>query len=110
MAAESGPGQAEDARPPLKAIVREASVALAHLDAARLEELAASCHALTTDPPAARVAQEAAGEMAMLGRLLEATRANAMVMRRLRALHAVHVEYSERQVRGNAVENAYGHD
>jgi hypothetical protein len=106
----TGAGPAQNAGSPLKVMVREASVALAHLDAARLEELAESCHVLAVDPPDMRMAREAAGEMEILGRLLEATRANAMVMQRLRALHAVHLEYSERQVRGNAVENAYGHN
>jgi len=44
-------------------------------------------------------AREAAGEMAVLARVLEATRANLNVMNRLRELHAGRREYSEAQVR-----------
>lgn len=82
--------------PELKQLVAEASRALATLDADRLEELALSCQALNRDlKPAtaaervslARQAREAAGDLAVFGRVLEATRANLKVMRRLRQLH-----------------------
>ena len=92
----------------LKELVREASRALARLDANRLEELAVSCQALNRDlEPAstpqraelARQAQDAAGEMAVFSRVLEATRANLNVMNRLRELRAGRLEYGEPQAR-----------
>jgi hypothetical protein len=90
--------------PPLKALVVEASRALAHLDAERLEELALSCDALNRElsPPGAQAraclaeqAKEAAADMAVFARVLEATRANLHVMQRLRDLRAGRLEYSE---------------
>jgi hypothetical protein len=86
----------------LKTIVAEASVALARLDAHRLEELALSCQALNRDQASAtwdehlelgRQSKEAAGEMAVLARVLEATRANLDVMNKLRALREGRLEY-----------------
>ncbi len=86
----------------LKQLVSEASRALACLDADRLEELARSCQALNRDLPVmqreerialARQAGEAAGDMAVLGRVLEATRANLDVMKRLRELQMGRLEY-----------------
>ncbi|MGD0730225.1 MAG: hypothetical protein ABR956_03105 [Terracidiphilus sp.] len=86
----------------LKEIVAEASRALARLDADRLEELALSCQALNRDlPPAkaekravlAREVKEAAKDMEVLARVLEATRANLNVMNRLRELRAGRLEY-----------------
>ena len=72
--------------PELKELVVEASRALARLDADRLEELALSCQALNRDlAPAERRRSgrcwlarlsEAAGDMAVFARVLEATRAN----------------------------------
>lgn len=88
--------------PELKQIVREASRALAQLDADRLEELAISCAALNREVRAAdeleraelaREARQAAGEMAVFGRVLEATRANLAVMNRLRELRQGRIEY-----------------
>ena len=90
-------------RPELKQLVMEASRALALLDAGRLEELALSCQALNRDlgtsgradrPRMARQAREAAAEMAVLGRVLEATRGNLEVMNRLRELRAGRLEYA----------------
>lgn len=81
--------------PEIRQIVREASQALAHLDAARLEELALSCSALQRDlweadaaerAEFARKAREAAIDMGVFGRILQATHANLEVMRRLRDL------------------------
>src|SRR6185437_2419696 len=102
MAAGNGAGTRlpGSVRPELKVMVREACLALTQLNAARLEELAASCEALTFAPVNAPEARAAQREMAMLGRVLEATRANAEVMQRLRAMHAAGIEYSERQARG----------
>ena len=95
--------------PELKALVAEASQALARLDSARLQELALSCQALNRDSGSldgrgrkdlARQAQDAAADMAVFARVLDATRANLKVMNRLRELRAVRLEYSERQARG----------
>jgi len=91
-------------RPLLKELVVEASRALARLDADRLEELALSCQALNRDlaqgDAADRAAlalesKEAAGDMAVFARVLEATRANLNVMNRLRDLRAGRLEYGE---------------
>jgi hypothetical protein len=90
--------------PELKALVVEASLALGRLDADRLEELALSCQALNRDPAAwngqermemARESRELIGEMAVFERVLEATRANLDVMRRLRQLHEGQREYAD---------------
>jgi len=92
----------------LKELVKEASQALARLDADRLEELALSCQALNRElAPAgkprradlARQSREAAGEMAVLSRVLEATRSNLNVMNRLRELRAGRFEYVEQPSR-----------
>jgi hypothetical protein len=96
-----------DKRPKLKELVVEASRALARLDADRLEELALSCQALNRDlvqsdwtqedgdgrAALAREARDAAGDMAVFARVLEATRANLNVMNRLRELRAGRLEY-----------------
>ncbi len=86
-------------RPRIKEIVAEASRALARLDAGRLEELALSCQALNrhfADADRAGLAvesKEAVGDMAVFGRVLEATRANLHVMNRLRELREGRLEY-----------------
>ena len=96
------------ANPELKELVVEASGALARLDATRLEELALSCQALTRarSPEDAgereRQAREAEADMAVFARVLEATRSNLNVMKRLRELRAGRLEYTERQARGSA--------
>jgi hypothetical protein len=88
--------QLRQLNPELKALVVEASMALARLDADRLEELALSCRALNRDLSArggeeraemAGQTRETTGEMAVFERVLEATRANLDVMSRLRQLH-----------------------
>jgi hypothetical protein len=103
--------EVRQANPELKELVVEASQALARLDAVRLEELALSCQALTRtfNPKDAggrellvRQAQEAKSDMAVFARVLEATRANLDVMKRLRELRTGRVEYTERQARGGA--------
>lgn len=89
--------------PEIRQIVLEASQALAHLDAARLEELALSCSALQRDlweadaaerAELAREARQAAIDMGIFGRILEATYANLEVMRRLRDLREGRREYA----------------
>lgn len=101
--------EAGRANPEMKEIVVEASRALARLDTARLEELAVSCRALTrtsiSEDPCereflARQAREAGADMAVFARVLEATRTNLNVMKRLRELRARPLEYTERQARG----------
>jgi len=95
--------------PALKQLVAEASWALARLDADRLEELALSCQALNRDLPSAKPedrvllacqARDAAENMAVFVRVLEATRANLGVMNRLRELRGEHLEYGEAQAHG----------
>jgi hypothetical protein len=91
--------------PELKTAVAEASRALALLDSARLEELALSCEALNrnlvlenTDTESrqdrARQAHEAQAGMAVFGRVLDATRANLNVMKRLREMRLGQLEYT----------------
>jgi hypothetical protein len=101
---EFKPGREE---PELKALVVEASQALACLDRGRLEELAVSCQALNRSLPQlaaagrrelARQAREAVEDLAVFARVLDATRANLKVMGRLRELRTIRLEYSERQV------------
>jgi thymidine phosphorylase len=92
------------ANPELKALVLEASRALAALDTARLEELALSCEALNrnlalenTDTEMrkemARQAREAGADMGAFGRMLEATRGNLNVINRLREMRMGVLEY-----------------
>jgi hypothetical protein len=84
----------------LRQIIREASRALAFLDAVRLEELAVSCQKLTRDldsPPSASFvdqARQAVPDMAVFARVLDATRANLDVMRRLRELREGRLEFN----------------
>jgi hypothetical protein len=101
-------------KPELRELVREASQALARLDAGRLEELAQCCQALNRElklrkagsaeeaecgdagpdgAELARQAREAAGEFAIFTRVLEATRANLDVLKRLRAFEQDQLEY-----------------
>lgn len=104
--------------PKLRDLMVEASRSLALLDADRLEELALSCQALNRriEPldaerhaALALEAGEAAGDMAVFARVLEATRANLQVMHRLRQLRGGYLEYDERQVRGwSPAEGSHG--
>jgi len=89
----------------LKTLVVEASRALASLDTDRLEELAQSCEALNRDLPTISSeeranlvcqARAAAGDLAVFGRVLEATQANLGVMHRLRELRLGRLEYGQR--------------
>ena len=88
--------------PELREVVIEASMALARLDAGRLEELALSCQALNRElvlideTKAARlVAQlpEMQGDMAVFGRVLDVTRANLEVLRRAGERRELGMEY-----------------
>lgn len=88
---------AHSIHPKLKSIVAEASRALAQLDADRLEELALSCQALNRDletadrarrSQMAAEARDARADLATFGRVLDATRANLMVMKRICELRA----------------------
>ncbi len=81
-----------------------ASRALALLDADRLEEMALSCAALMREQPAAQFHanrqgkpgfEEMGEEMAIFARVLEATRVNLNVMRRLRAVRTHQLEYGQ---------------
>jgi len=88
--------------PELRELVVEASLALARLDADRLEELALSCWALNRDPAVLngderanlrREAHDASREMDIFGRVLDATRANLEVMNRVRERRLGDMEY-----------------
>jgi hypothetical protein len=106
--------------PELRQLVVEASRALSHLDADRLEELALSCRALNRDlamiSPEQRVAlawqaREATGDMAVFARVLEATRANLNVMKRLDELRAERLEYGQQRVNGRLwAEESHGNN
>jgi hypothetical protein len=96
-------GQKSNARPALKALVAEATQALALLDTERLEELARSCEALNREMADAgpeeraawaREAADAAKGMAVLSRVLDVTRSNGRVLRRLIELRSGQSEYS----------------
>ncbi len=97
------------AHPELKDVLAEASQALARLDADRLEEMVHGCQALgreleTAGPEKraalARQSAEATKDLAILARVIEATRANLNVMNRLRELRGDRLEYKEAQVSG----------
>lgn len=88
----------------LTRLVAEASRALTHLNAERLEEMALSCEALvggSERPEKCEIPEpwNAQGDMAIFQRVLEATRANLKVMRRLREMRMAelydHAETSE---------------
>jgi hypothetical protein len=107
----------------IREVVAEASEALAQLDAGRLEELALACRVLNrvgpnesqpdrrSDGTLLRQVRDAAVDIRVFGRMLEATRANLVVMRRLRQLRQGKIEYSEAQALGWAPpEPGYGDD
>jgi hypothetical protein len=110
----------EARQPELRDIVVEASRALAHLDADRLEELASSCQALNRELPSAtglgkpemlRQARAAQTDMETFARVLDATRANLDVIRRLREIRMGRRGYAEDATGGwTELENAHGHD
>jgi len=88
-------------RPSLKHMITEASLALARLDSDRLEELGLSCEALTRGLRNSSEnnktsfeceVRNAAQEMAVFSRVLEATRSNLTVMHRLREMRGRRME------------------
>lgn len=100
--------------PELRAIVLEASRALALLDTHRLEDLGFSCRALNKTltvgdadiderKDLARQAGEAKAYMALFVRVLKATRANMQVMNRLREMRAGRLEYTVQAVAAECV-------
>jgi hypothetical protein len=101
-----------------KDMLVNASRALAHLDADRLEEMALSCAALVGDEhegrfdsrgPQGTDSGEAGRQTAIFARVLEATRANLNVMRRLRAVRATRLEYDQpRALCDASVESEHG--
>lgn len=110
---------AQRVHPVLRSLVVEASRSLARLDAARLEELALSCQALNRDLESAdssrraelaRQAHDARSDLAVFGRVLEATRTNLAVMNRIRALRAGRpLEYRpEFPMNGGSPRSGYG--
>lgn len=107
-------GPKQPITPGLRLLVQEASRALAHLDADRLDELVRTCAALQRDLrfadamerfEFAREARQAAGDMAVFARVLDATRSNLDVMRRLRDLRRGAIEYT---LPGTHAEDAHG--
>ena len=89
--------------PELRELVLEATLALARLDADRLEELALSCQALNRDlalidyedrASLNRQARNASPEMAVFERVLDATRDNLRVINRVRERQESRLEYS----------------
>jgi hypothetical protein len=96
-------GRQGEVRPEMREIVLEASRALAHLDADRLEELTLSCQVLNREhkqvDSAVRAqisleAIESRRELALLASVLDATRANLRVLHRLEALCRGRAEYA----------------
>jgi len=88
--------------PVLRELVAEASLALARLDADRLEEMAISCRALNRDLAAMssdkrgemrREARDASRDMEAFGRVLDATRSNLEVMKRVQERRRGGLEY-----------------
>lgn len=91
-----------------KQIAVDASRALAHIDADRLDELAQSCQALNRDLPLAlqdnrdavlREARQASSAIATFALVLDATRANLQVLYRLREVQAGGPDYGSGQTR-----------
>ncbi len=103
----------------LKEILGEASRALARLDANRLEDMTRRCEALVcgsdTEPEAKRppmLAESAMdNEITTFARVVEATRINLQVLRRLTEIEAGQLEYSFATAgRNRAKRNEHGHD
>lgn len=105
-------------QPGLKNILGEASRALAHLDAETLEEMAAYCAALIQDDETSGSVEsrldseckEAWKEFAIFVRVLESTKANLNVMRRLRQMRASRLEYGPSLGRGDLSAGGYHGD
>jgi hypothetical protein len=101
-------------KPDLKNIILEASRALAFLDSNRLEELALSCQALNRCPfredfaGQARLAREAQRDLAVFGRVLDATRANIAVLHASRGARQGKLEYREEGSTSSQAETSNG--
>jgi len=88
----SGAERALQGSQSLKTLIEEATAALGRMDAERLAELALSCEALNRELPAGSAearrrsaeVREAGKAMRVFLRVLDATRANAEFLRRLR--------------------------
>lgn len=85
-------------------ILKEACQALAHLDAERLEELAATCRTLNRDLPQAGPRpqlpprrEDCLKQLKVLGRIVEGTQGNLAVIHRVQA-----------RVRGTYEANVFG--
>lgn len=103
-----------------KIILADASHSLTQLDAARLEEMAISCAALVRErqqvhcdlhwrPTTLPRATES--EMAVFTRVLEATKANLEVLRRVCERRTTQLEYGQaRGLSESLVENDHGDD
>lgn len=110
----------EARHPELKEIVVAASRALAQLDADRLEELASSCQALNRELTIATgtaqqelkdQARAAQNDLQIFARVLDVTRANLDVIRRLREIRMGRRGYGDEQARGwTELENVHGLD
>lgn len=96
--------------PELRELVLEATLALARLDADRLEELARSCQALNRDlalinhedrASLHRQARDAFPEMVVFERVLDATRDNLRVINRARERQESRLEYGSRLTTGS---------
>lgn len=103
----------------LKQMLADASDAIAHLDAERLEEMALSCEALLAETrlagnPSDRTEADnwiATCEMAIFRRVIDATRSNMNVMHRLRGMRMTQLEYSHGEVRScSSSESGIGDD
>jgi hypothetical protein len=92
----------------LRNIFAEATLALAHLDSDRLEQMRLSCAALVRDDATGGGVRtsvysgctDAWMEIAVLMRVLDATKANLDVMRRLREMCSAQLEYCPNSGRG----------
>ncbi len=88
-----------------------ATHALAHLDADRLEEMALSCVALVQEGTEARFDANARREMAIFARVLDASRANLKVLRRLCEIRETQLEYDQpRTLCGASKASEHGDD
>jgi hypothetical protein len=104
--------ESQEAKLDLKALIRITTVALAQLDAARLEEISESCLAWTMSSTAMQEVHDARNEMAVLARILETTRSNIEVLARLRAIKQGQVGQADSEqltrVPGYGVGSFYG--
>jgi len=103
----------------LKQVLTKATEALARLDAGRLEEMALSCAMLVRGADSGRhemadrfdlESEDTMREMAIFMRVLDATKANLQVMRRLREMRATQLEYRPSPIDGHTfAEDEHGY-